>query len=171
MPNINSQYGVGGVTTSVDGTGGVGGSPLSDLFRRLVEKRLASEEMVRPGNNSISMGKSTNRANRQRQIHTADIKTPAPPSWQAIQGSAMRPTGLGAGMIPGMAVDPRLLDPRLRPSSSSFANLPGDSPAGLGPSRPELPDESSNAGFDYMSPVEKARWAAAAARGGPQVRR
>jgi hypothetical protein len=171
MPNINSQYGLDGVTTAVDGTAGVGGSNLSDLFRRLVEKRLAAEEQVLPHNRISLGGKSTNRAGYQRQIHTADIKRPQGPSWQSLQGAATRPTGLGPGMIPGMAVDPRLLDPRLRPSGSSFANLPGASPAALGPSRPDLPDESSNAGFDYLSPVEKARWAAAAARGAPQVRR
>jgi hypothetical protein len=60
----------------------------------------------------------------------AEVETP----WYSQQGAATRPTGLGAQMIPGMAADPRLLPPDMRPQSSQFQNPTiGPSMAGVTP--------------------------------------
>lgn len=74
----------------------------------------------------------------------------------SLRSAAMRPTGLGAQMIPGMAADPNLLPPRLRPQGSSFQGTPGPSMAGLSPSAPE-PTPSSHRGFDFADPFSQAQ--------------
>jgi hypothetical protein len=50
----------------------------------------------------------------ERPQERARIEMP----WYSLQGAATRPVGLGAQMIPGMAVDPRLLPPSMRPNES-----------------------------------------------------
>lgn len=73
-----------------------------------------------------------------------------------LRGAATRPTGLGAQMIPGMAVDPNKLPSRLRPQGSSFQGAPGPSMAGLSPSAPPAPP-TSNRGYDYADPYSQAQ--------------
>lgn len=166
MPSINSQYGDGGVTTSVSG-GGFGGSDgsLIDLFRRLAEKRLAAESTLKPqaAAPSFRIARQQAPVTERRFNDSAGNAPPRGPSWQSLQGAATRPTGLGAQMIPGMAVDQNMLPPSMRHQSSQFQGLPGPSMAGLSPSEPE-PEELPNSGYAFMSPIERARWAAAAAR-------
>jgi hypothetical protein len=72
------------------------------------------------------------------------------------RGAATRPTGLGAQMIPGMAVDPNLLPSRMRPQGSSFQGSIGPSAAGLTPEPVRPPIPSSNRGFDYADPYSQA---------------
>jgi hypothetical protein len=169
---IDTRYGDGNVSTSVTGIGlpSGGGSDLSALMRRLVErnmgpppKRLAFGAKSAKGSRPPLQQKSE-AERHNRYVDPLEALKAADAYEMTRRAAATRPTGLGPGMIPGMAVDPRLLPSRMLPGGSSFANVAGASPAGLTPSRPELPDESSNSGFDYMSPVERARWAAAAAR-------
>ncbi len=74
-----------------------------------------------------------------------------------MRSAAMRPTGLGPRMIPGMAADPNLLPSRMRPQGSSFQGVPGASMAGLTrePDPPMLP--SSNRGYDFADPYSQAQ--------------
>lgn len=74
----------------------------------------------------------------------------------SLRGAATRPTGLGAQMIPGMAVDPNLLPSRMRPSGSSFQGAPGPSMAGLSPAPPMAPP-ASNRGYDFADPYSQAQ--------------
>lgn len=46
------------------------------------------------------------------------------PTWYESQGAATRPVGLGAQMIPGEGIDPRLLPPSMRPSESKSTYSP-----------------------------------------------
>lgn len=86
-----------------------------------------------------------------------------------LRSAAMRPTGLGAQMIPGMAVDPNLLPSRMRPAGSSFQGQMGPSGAALSPSAPP-PPETSNRGFDFADPYSQAA-VQRSAFGAPPVRR
>jgi hypothetical protein len=87
-----------------------------------------------------------------------------------LRGAATRPTGLGPGMIPGMAVGPNKLPSRLRPSGSSFQGTPGPSMAGLPPSAPE-PPETSHRGFDFADPYSQSAVQRASFSGTPPPRR
>ncbi len=71
------------------------------------------------------------------------------------RGAATRPTGLGPGMIPGMAADPNLLPGRMRPQGSSFQGGNEPSRASLSPSLPP-PAPTSNRGFDFADPYSQA---------------
>jgi hypothetical protein len=74
----------------------------------------------------------------------------------SLRNSALRPTGLGPNMIPGMGVDPNRLPSRLRPGSSSFQGGMEPSRAQLSPSAPP-PPPTSNRGFDFADPYSQAQ--------------
>ncbi len=71
------------------------------------------------------------------------------------RGAATRPTGLGAQMIPGMAVDPNLLPSRMRPQGSTFQGGNEPSRASLPPAPPPGA-ATSNRGYDYADPYSQA---------------
>lgn len=119
---IDTRYGDGTSQTTTRGLSyGEGGDDLSALLRGLVMRRYAPK----PG--ASGAGRNTTVAAPQRIMHTGDIRGgDRGPSWQAVQGSATRPVGLGPGMIPGMGVDPRLLPPGMRPSASGLVIDPDE---------------------------------------------
>lgn len=163
---IDTRYDDGtGLTTTQGLSYASPDGDLSRLLRGLVMRRLAPQERTRAvGGGNMTSARVLREGQHNEYVDPLADQKARDRYEMTRRGAATRPTGLGPGMIPGMAVDPRLLPSSMQPSGSSFANVPGASPAGLSPSRPELEDESSNSGFDYMSPVERARWAAVAAR-------
>jgi hypothetical protein len=78
--------------------------------------------------------------------------------YEATQRSAAtRPVGLGAQMIPGMAVDVNKLPSRMRPQSSQFQGGNEPSRASLTPGPALGPAPTSNRGFDYADPYSQAQ--------------
>lgn len=177
-PNILSYYEPGGISrTEVKGTFPVI-EPMTarDQLMALIdnESRALPRKPLTPLSRKTSspMATRTVTVRPQRQGPTSERNYVDPlaalkarDQYEAtIRAAAMRPTGLGAQMIPGMAVDPHLLPSHMRPASSNFQNLAGPSAAGLddAPVRPQAP--GSNAGFDYLPASEQARWLAAYGR-------
>jgi hypothetical protein len=152
-----TTYGSAGSKTETGGSlgGSGGGGAYSDLLRRLIEKKLANQDMVKKPNNALRIGKSTN---RQRPAHVSRSASEGParksPAMEALEarkaadayemtrrGAATRPTGLGPGMIPGMAVDPRLLPSSMLPDASGISGSATRVPTGSIAS-PEYDDDS-----------------------------
>lgn len=72
----------------------------------------------------------------------APVETP----WYSYQGAATRLTGLSPQMIPGMAVDEKLLPPSMRHSSSSFVPTGITAASALSPERNPAPWDPYDAG-------------------------
>lgn len=112
------------------------------------------ERMARPPG-TVGGGQRTFSEGGVRQDPLAAMK--AQDQYEStLRSAAMRPTGLGPQMIPGMAADPNLLPSRMRPQGSSFQGVPGPSMAGLSPA-PEMPPPTSNRGFDFADPYSQAQ--------------
>jgi hypothetical protein len=135
MAYISSQYGDGDVSTSVGGGGfSGGGSDVFDLFRRLAERRLALEEAPKKNVERLVSRPPTAAVQMRGGGGGEGVRQPDPLAAQKAadryemrqRSAAMRPTGLGAQMIPGMAVDPRLLPSRFQPSGSSLQVSPDE---------------------------------------------
>jgi hypothetical protein len=158
-----------------------GDDEVSQMIKELVRRRMNPYNA--PSNNAIQLGGSTNRGNRQRTTGVENQARPDPLAAikaqdqydMTLRGAAMRPTGLTAGMIPGMATDPRLLPSRMQPGSAGFSGGGGPSPASLqgqygsgggsgqyGSGNPQ--QQASNSGYDYLSPVDQEMWQRAMAR-------
>ncbi len=132
MANIRSTYPTGQSMTTVDMDGK---DPLPYL-QALLEREAAQKKPVqvfKEPSNTVGMIGRTSRSGvsgppRERNPDNFEIP------WYSQQGAATRPTGLGAQMIPGMAPDPRLLPPNMRPGASQFQDpTMGPSMAGLSP--------------------------------------
>lgn len=128
-PNVTSRYTPTGATLSVDPAAASvippltardqlqaiidaekGPQPRSSMRRATPMPRRAPAPYLPSGLASMTKGGGGE----------GGMKAGITPTWYASQGAAMRPVGLGPGMIPGMGIDPRFLPPSMRPSGSSF---------------------------------------------------
>lgn len=117
-------YMPGSVSTQTGGAGGAGSLLDQFVARRMREfeadraKTRAAAPAASPfGRRSASTSVQAMAPAREPTRRRIEMDVP----WYSAQGAATRPVGLGAQQIPGMAVDPRLLPPHMRPGASGFS--------------------------------------------------
>lgn len=167
--SIDTSYGADG---SVKTTTQAPGMPMSSgPYQQLMGMVGGGFRKPKP----MGLGKKTTNAQVMQGPGERVNALPTEAPWYSQQGAAMRPIGLGAQMIPGMAPDPRFLPPGMRPEKSELKpadrieNATGGRPAGLSPQGPSAQQQAnalggSSNGYDYLPPAEQARWAAALGR-------
>jgi hypothetical protein len=151
--------------------GGPSGGGDLDFLRELVRRRfgMASPTAARPA----GLGKNT--AIQRQPVHyqspgaVNNYRDPlaerkALDAYEMTRRSAARKPISGFNYM-GWDQGVENLPSSMRPGSAGFSGQPGPSGAGLSPNRPQAVDESSNSGFDYLSPIDRARAIAAAQRG------
>lgn len=133
-PDISTTYAPGSSTITTQPVVG-SGSPLSgglgSLLSLLLQKRLAAAAAPRtdprdmPYSVPVPDGDPREDA-RLARVNAAGAAARAAtgPTEQEWEGAATRPVGLSPGMVPGMAVDPRLVPRSMRPQSSSVSYAP-----------------------------------------------
>lgn len=175
MANLMSTgYGGGSVTTSAQG------NPYTlpgknDFFDQMISRRYVKPKpkVVRERSYADTSAPEIRERAPQKPAYMEELeRLKAFDQYEAtLRGAATRPVGLGAQMIPGMAVDERLLPSRLRAQNAVGGQLfPGAEESKAAPS-PSVPSgvgslggqynsgAGADTGLNHLSPAERARWA------------
>lgn len=176
MANLMSTgYGGGSVTTSAQG------NPYTlpgknDFFDQMISRRYVKEKpkVVRERSYAdTSAPEIRERPANQKPAYMEELeRLKAFDQYEAtLRSAATRPVGLGAQMIPGMAVDERLLPSRLRAQSAVGGQLFQDAPDSKAAPSPSFASgvgslggqynsgAGADTGLNYLPPAERARWA------------
>lgn len=140
---LSYTSGPGGYSANTSGTTGVpsaygGNGDVMNFFKILAQRRVAGTDappVATPAFAPVpqpSYALEEGRLAMQAREDAARDARAGGPTEQEWEGAATRPTGLGAQMIPGMAVDQRLIPRSMRPNSASMTGGPrplvGDGP-------------------------------------------
>lgn len=134
MVGAETTYYPGGSQTRASMGSVAGIDPASmDLLNRVLQKRLQGA-LAEPSPGAVVRSRSPLGASEgfapAARAHESVRERPGPAQprvqwdWATLQGAATRPVGLGAQMIPGMGIDPRLLPPEMRPNAAQVSYSP-----------------------------------------------